>query len=92
MANCPNCNGAKQTRALVNRGKAGCSWEMVNCPVCQGAGEVDDGYEERRAAGEALREARLKDYKPMAQAAAERGISVREYSDLERGRLPTEGS
>lgn len=85
---CPTCNGAKQIRALVNYGgKRGCEWQLIDCFDCGGTGEVDDGFTARREAGNALREARLADYKTMAQAAAERGISAREYSDLEQGRI-----
>ena len=86
MVQCPSCSGAKQVRALVNRGKAGCSWEMVDCPTCRGAGEVDADFARRRAEGDAIREARLKEHKSQREAAAERGMSLAEYSDFEYGR------
>lgn len=90
MLTCSSCEGRGQARALVYYGSSkGCVWEMVDCPICRGRGEVSRAEQEAMAAGRALRDARVAAGISMHQAASERGISIREYSDLEWGRTST---
>ena len=87
MAKCPSCEGAKRVRALVNYGRPkGCVWEMVDCLTCRGSGEVSADYAERAAAAAAVRRARLDAGLSMKQAADARGMTLREYNELEHAR------
>lgn len=86
---CPSCLGAKSVMAIIDRrGAAGMptgSVERVPCRVCGGSGEISEELAAAIHAGEQLRAERLARGETMREAATARGISVVEYSKLERG-------
>ena len=82
---CPTCLGARRIIALVHR-EDDCDEEVLDCSTCDGKGFLEGDQIERRASGERLRAERLSAGKTLLEAAAERGISVVEYSRLERGK------
>lgn len=89
MTTCPDCEGKKRLPALVNRGAAGCSWEQIPCVTCRGVGEVSADYstrrEEAKSNGAVLRASRIARGETLLEAARRNGVSVVEYSRLERG-------
>ena len=87
MKECPTCKGSHFVRALVNYGgKKGCVWEDVPCITCDGLGMVTLDFQERLNEGERLYKERVAAGISVKDAAAARGMTMREYVDLEQGR------
>lgn len=84
---CPTCKGTCSVRALVNYGrKRGCIWEQVPCITCDGLGHISLEFAEKLAAGEKLYQERVAAGISVRDAATARGMTMREYVDLEHGR------
>jgi ribosome-binding protein aMBF1 (putative translation factor) len=89
---CPTCNNDPSQQvvtALVNRGKErGCEMEPHLCPTCDGAGDISEGHFERLAAGEFVRDARAQRRMTIFEFAQVAGVTPRDVSDYEHGKLP----
>lgn len=84
---CPDCDGFKTLRALVNYGGArGCVSEMVPCITCHGEGQITDEQAAAIEKSERIRRERLDLGETMKQAAQRLGMTLREYNDYEHGR------
>ena len=79
---CPRCDGKGETWGWAC---PGFRYIALPCHVCDGTGEVDDGYPERLERGQAMRKARVERRETMREAAQRLGISVVAYSHMEWG-------
>ena len=87
---CPTClNDPKRSvvASLVNRGGV-CTLETHPCFTCDGEGTITNDQFERMAAGNAVREARIQANLTIYDMSVVAGVSPRDVSDYERGRLP----
>ena len=81
---CPVCEGRK---VMGGWACPGFRYVVVPCHICNGTGEVDDEYPERRARGKAMRAARIARREGMLAAAKRLGVDIGTYSDMEWGRI-----
>ncbi|MGD9827107.1 MAG: helix-turn-helix domain-containing protein [Hyphomicrobiaceae bacterium] len=84
---CTSCGGKGVLRALVKPRRGNCYESDVTCTTCEGVGWLSLDRIARIEAGNRLREERVARGESQTAAAARMGISVRELSDRERGRL-----
>lgn len=73
MPVCPGCHGKKQLMAfgiVYAPGHSGPSSNLVDCPDCDGTGEISEQQVDWRRRGEIHRRSRI-----------EAGIGLREYSE-----------
>lgn len=83
---CPECQGRKQSFAHVCGGPTP-GFQTVKCMLCDGLGWVSLKRVEWHAAGEAMREDRVKRGVTLRGEAKRLGISPSELSDREWGRV-----
>lgn len=84
---CPHCQGGGIVE-VVWKGVSRDAADAAECGMCDGDGYVPRAQAERYEAGRAMRKARIAAGKSLHQAARERGLSLRELSDMEWGRSP----
>lgn len=82
---CPRCQGAGIIE-VVWQGISPDAADAAECPMCDAYGYVPRAQAERYDAGRKLRQDRVIAGKSLKQAAEERGISMKELSDIEWGR------
>ena len=81
---CPHCDGRGFT---IGFGCPGFRRMKLDCRSCSESGQVDQAFMDRHAAGETLREARLRKDLTLREAAKKYGVKASELSDAERGRI-----
>ena len=84
---CPECSGSGQSGpAFVRYSDRPCEVKAMDCPVCRGTGEVDDGYAERRRIGKEWREWRMGKLLSQRELGREAGVDYAKLSQFEFGR------
>ena len=86
-ATCPECRGLGKYSALVRTAREGCKPQVMQCWRCQGTGEIPAETASWTAAGEALRQSRLDRRLSVREEARRLGISPKELSEMEHGRI-----
>lgn len=79
---CPKCKGSKWVTGYLEPGFRPAS---MQCPDCNGTGEVDDRHLDWLKRGQALREYRMTPYRNLREVAAILDIDLVAYSRMERG-------
>ena len=91
---CPICSGTKLvTLSHVRTSTGGRSNVPMRCYQCRGAGEITEEQAEWIQRGEAMRLKRVGAYRSLRDEAKRLGITAKELSDMENGRIePKESS
>jgi len=84
---CPSCRGKKTSLWHINRGSGPHTWEHRTCTTCTGTGIITPEHAGRITEGERRREDRKSRLLSLRQEATRLGISARELSDIENGRI-----
>lgn len=85
MITCPDCNGRGTLDALLNRGREGCEWATITCFTCNGAGQITEIQAAAMCTRGAIRADRIFRDETIKEAADRLGMSLGEYSRMERG-------
>ena len=89
---CPHCGGRITVTACVDYADQRRSGvQEIACATCQGTGTITPELAQRLEDGKALAQSRKERDLSLREEAQRLGISVRELSDLEHGRLRAEG-
>ncbi len=84
MITCPECHGHKTGLAIVMT--AGKAFEM-DCPTCNGTGQVTAEFMLRLHEGRAMRDARIQRGVGLREEAERRGILPSDLCKMENGHL-----
>ena len=92
--NCPDCHGKGYFIGVVHYDlKDGGSYNKfgkIPCSLCEATGEVPDETQKWIDIGKQMRADRLKRKEVQRVAASRMGLTLKEYSDMERGRINNE--
>jgi hypothetical protein len=92
--NCPDCNGKGHFVGVSHfdmvDGKSHNKFGKIPCRLCEATGEVPDETQAWIDIGKRMRADRLKRKEHQRVAASRMGLTLKEYSDIEQGRISNE--
>lgn len=89
---CPDCKGAKQVTAHINYGdRRPHEWKQIDCPTCDGYGEISAHHAERKRIGRLLAQARMAREESLFECAKRAGVTSAELSGIEHGKPRYDG-
>lgn len=91
LITCPDCQGEKGRTVFWDgrdpQGNVIGGIRTIPCPRCGGSGQVPAAMLDWMKRGRAIRASRIARNQSMVQAAAQYGLSLSEYSNVEHGRV-----
>ena len=92
--NCPDCHGKGYFIGVAHfdmkDGSSHNKFGKLPCRLCEATGEVPDEAQKWVDIGKRMRADRLKRKEVQRVAASRMGLTLKEYSDMERGRINNE--
>ena len=88
---CPDCHGKGYFIGVAHfdmvDGKSYNKFGKIPCRLCEATGAVPDGMQKWSDIGKRMRADRLKRKEHQRSAASRMGLTLKEYSDIEQGRV-----